>query len=91
MGFSCCQNQVKSLSEEKEALKQQLDSSTSTVAILQEKNTKLQRELAESKKEQDDLLVLLADQDQTISAQKMKLKDFGVAVSKGMDPVSSWV
>nr|XP_030128098.3 general vesicular transport factor p115 isoform X6 [Taeniopygia guttata] len=81
-------NQVKSLSEEKEALKQQLDSSTSTVAILQEKNTKLQRELAESKKEQDDLLVLLADQDQTISAQKMKLKDFGVAVEDEDDTES---
>ncbi|XP_053796093.1 general vesicular transport factor p115 isoform X3 [Vidua chalybeata] len=81
-------NQVKSLSEEKESLKQQLDSSTSTVAILQEKNSKLQRELAESKKEQDDLLVLLADQDQTISAQKMKLKDFGVAVEDEDDTES---
>lgn len=81
-------SQVKSLSEEKESLKQQLDSSTSTVAILQEKNSKLQRELAESKKEQDDLLVLLADQDQTISAQKMKLKDFGVAVEDEDDTES---
>lgn len=89
--FPCCQSQVKALSEEKESLKQQLDSSTSTVAILQDKNSRLEREVAESKKEQDDLLVLLADQDQKISAQKMKLKDFGVAVSQEMDLGSSWV
>ncbi|XP_030803600.1 general vesicular transport factor p115 isoform X6 [Camarhynchus parvulus] len=81
-------SQVKALSEEKESLKQQLDSSTSTVAILQDKNSRLEREVAESKKEQDDLLVLLADQDQKISAQKMKLKDFGVAVEDEDDTES---
>ncbi|NWI97533.1 USO1 factor, partial [Pitta sordida] len=73
-------SQVKALSEEKESLKQHLDSSSSTVAILQDEKSKLQREVAESKKEQDDLLVLLADQDQKISALKMKLKDLGVPV-----------
>lgn len=83
--FPCCQNEVKALSEEKESLKQHLDSSSSTVAILQDEKSKLQREVAESKKEQDDLLVLLADQDQKISALKIKLKDLGVPVSKGMD------
>lgn len=83
--FPCCQSEVKALSEEKESLKQHLDSSSSTVAILQDEKSKLQREVAESKKEQDDLLVLLADQDQKISALKMKLKDLGVPVSKGMN------
>ncbi|XP_075606923.1 general vesicular transport factor p115 isoform X9 [Balearica regulorum gibbericeps] len=73
-------NEVKALSEEKESLKQHLDSSSSTVAILQDEKSKLQREVAESKKEQDDLLVLLADQDQKLSALKMTLKDLGVPV-----------
>ncbi|KAJ7397993.1 general vesicular transport factor p115 isoform X6 [Pitangus sulphuratus] len=73
-------SEVKALSEEKESLKQHLDSSSSTVAILQDEKSKLQREVAESKKEQDDLLVLLADQDQKISALKIKLKDLGVPV-----------
>uniref|UniRef100_A0A8C0HPY8 General vesicular transport factor p115 n=1 Tax=Buteo japonicus TaxID=224669 RepID=A0A8C0HPY8_9AVES len=82
--FSCCQSEVKALSEEKESLKQHLDSSSSTVAILQDEKNKLQQEVAESKKEQDDLLVLLADQDQKLSALKIKLKDLGVPVSKTM-------
>ncbi|KAJ7412520.1 general vesicular transport factor p115 isoform X1 [Willisornis vidua] len=73
-------SQVKALSEEKESLRQHLDSSSSTVAILQEEKSKLQREVAESKKEQDDLLVLLADQDLKISALKIKLKDLGFPV-----------
>ncbi|NWX18955.1 USO1 factor, partial [Aegotheles bennettii] len=73
-------SEVKALSEEKESLKQHLDSSSSTVAILQDEKTKLQQEVAESKKEQDDLLVLLADQDQKLSALKIKLKDLGVPV-----------
>ncbi|KAM6361219.1 general vesicular transport factor p115 isoform 5-T5 [Alca torda] len=71
-------SEVKALSEEKESLKQHLDSSSSTVAILQDEKSKLQQEVAESKKEQDDLLVLLADQDQKLSALKIKLKDLGV-------------
>lgn len=89
--FSCCQSEVKALSEEKASLKQHLDSSNSTVAILQDEKSKLQQEVAESKKEQDDLLVLLADQDQKLSALKNKLKDLGVPVSKTMFQVSSRV
>ncbi|XP_069711124.1 general vesicular transport factor p115 isoform X3 [Phaenicophaeus curvirostris] len=73
-------SEVKALSEEKESLKQHLDSASSTVAILQDEKSKLQQEVAESKKEQDDLLVLLADQDQKLSALKIKLKDLGVPV-----------
>ncbi|XP_053921152.1 general vesicular transport factor p115 isoform X3 [Cuculus canorus] len=73
-------SEVKVLSEEKESLKQHLDSASSTVAILQDEKSKLQQEVAESKKEQDDLLVLLADQDQKLSALKIKLKDLGVPV-----------
>ncbi|XP_037247859.1 general vesicular transport factor p115 isoform X5 [Falco rusticolus] len=73
-------SEVKALSEEKESLKQHLDSSSSTVAILQDEKSKLQQEVAESKKEQDDLLVLLADQDQKLSALKVKLKDLGVPI-----------
>ncbi|XP_033369431.1 general vesicular transport factor p115 isoform X9 [Parus major] len=81
-------SEVQALSEEKEALKQHLDSSSSTVAILQDEKSKLQREVAESKKEQDDLLVLLADQDQKISALKIKLKDLGVPVEDEDDTES---
>ncbi|XP_019389843.1 PREDICTED: general vesicular transport factor p115 isoform X2 [Crocodylus porosus] len=73
-------NEVKALSEEKAALKQQLDSSSSTVAILQDEKSKLQQEVAESKKEQDDLLVLLADQDQKIVKLKSTLKELGEPV-----------
>ncbi|XP_075278179.1 general vesicular transport factor p115 isoform X2 [Opisthocomus hoazin] len=73
-------SEVKALSEEKESLKQHLDSSSSTVAVLQDEKSKLQQEVAESKKEQDDLLVLLADQDQKLSALKIKLKDLGLPV-----------
>ncbi|XP_019372342.1 PREDICTED: general vesicular transport factor p115, partial [Gavialis gangeticus] len=73
-------NEVKALSEEKATLKQQLDSSNSTVAILQDEKSKLQQEVAESKKEQDDLLVLLADQDQKIVKLKSTLKELGEPV-----------
>ncbi|NWH66218.1 USO1 factor, partial [Geococcyx californianus] len=72
-------SEVKALSEEKESLKQHLDSTSSTVAILQDEKNKLQQEVAESKKEQDDLLVLLADQDQKLSVMKSRLKDFGAS------------
>lgn len=58
-------------------LEQQLASSTSTVAILQTEKAKLQTEVQESKKEQDDLLMLLADQDQKIFSLKQRLKDLG--------------
>ncbi|XP_043825689.1 general vesicular transport factor p115 isoform X2 [Dromiciops gliroides] len=70
-------NEVKALSEEKTSIKQQLDSSNSTIAILQNEKSKLQVGLAKSSKEQDDLLVLLADQDQKIISLKSKLKELG--------------
>ncbi|XP_061444835.1 general vesicular transport factor p115 isoform X1 [Rhineura floridana] len=81
-------NEIAALSEEKASLKQQLDSSNSTVAILQNEKTKLQQEVAESKKEQDDLLVLLADQDQKIIALKNKLKELGEPVEDEDDTES---
>ncbi|XP_065261018.1 general vesicular transport factor p115 isoform X3 [Emys orbicularis] len=73
-------SEVKALSEEKALLKQHLDSSNSTAAVLQDEKSKLQQDVAESKKEQDDLLVLLADQDQKILALKNKLKELGQPV-----------
>ncbi|XP_075947476.1 general vesicular transport factor p115 isoform X3 [Anarhichas minor] len=72
--------EAKSLSESQAELEQQLASATSTVAILQTEKAKLQTEVQESKKEQDDLLMLLADQDQKIHALKLKLKDLGETV-----------
>lgn len=75
------QNEIVGLTEERTMLKQQLDSANSTVAILQTERSTLQQEVAESKKEQDDLLVLLADQDQKIIALKSKLKELGEPVS----------
>lgn len=77
---SSVQGESKSLSESRAELEQQLASSTSTVAILQTEKAKLQTELQESKKEQDDLLMLLADQDQKIHSLKQKLKDLGEPV-----------
>ncbi|XP_029920098.1 general vesicular transport factor p115 isoform X2 [Myripristis murdjan] len=69
--------EVRSLSESRAGLEQQLASATSTVAILQTEKGKLQTEVQESKKEQDDLLMLLADQDQKIHSLKQRLKDLG--------------
>lgn len=74
------QADAKILSESRAELEQQLASSTSTVAILQTEKAKLQTEVQESKKEQDDLLMLLADQDQKIFSLKQRLKDLGEAV-----------
>lgn len=70
-------NEIRVLSEERAAIKKQLDSSNSTIAVLQNEKNKLEMDMADSKKEQDDLLVLLADQDQKIFSLKTKLKDFG--------------
>uniref|UniRef100_A0A8C6Y238 General vesicular transport factor p115 n=1 Tax=Naja naja TaxID=35670 RepID=A0A8C6Y238_NAJNA len=75
-----CKNEIARLSEEKTSFKQQLESSNSTVAILKNEKSKLQQEIAESKKEQDDFLVLLADQDQKIIGLKNKLKELGEPV-----------
>uniref|UniRef100_A0A8C5BLE2 General vesicular transport factor p115 n=1 Tax=Gadus morhua TaxID=8049 RepID=A0A8C5BLE2_GADMO len=72
--------EVQGLTEGRAGMEQQLASATSTVAILQAEKAKLQGELQESKKEQDDLLMLLADQDQKIHSLKQKLKDLGEAV-----------
>ncbi|XP_059503263.1 general vesicular transport factor p115 isoform X3 [Stegostoma tigrinum] len=73
-------DQVKILTEEKKSLDQQLASTNSTIAILETDKRKLQQELTESKKEQDDLLVLLADQDQKIFGFKNRLKELGEPV-----------
>ncbi|XP_069599572.1 general vesicular transport factor p115 isoform X5 [Ranitomeya imitator] len=70
----------KALSEEKSSLKRELDAAQSTSAILQDEKQKLTQEVAESKKEQDDLLILLADQDQKILSLKNKLKGLGEQV-----------
>lgn len=75
------QEEAKSSSQCRAELEQQLASSTSTVAILQTEKAKLQTEVQESKKEQDDLLMLLADQDQKIHALKQKLRDLGEPVN----------
>ncbi|KAI1883621.1 hypothetical protein AGOR_G00233460 [Albula goreensis] len=69
--------EVKRLSESRANMEQQLASANSTVAIVQAEKTKLQEEVSESKKEQDDLLMLLADQDQKITSLKSKLKELG--------------
>lgn len=76
------QDEAKSLLESRAELEQQLASSTSTVAILQTEKAKLQTEVQESKKEQDDLLMLLADQDQKIQNLKERLKDLGEPVHR---------
>ncbi|KAK2817165.1 hypothetical protein Q5P01_025356 [Channa striata] len=70
----------KRLSGSRADLEQQLASATSTVAILQTEKAKLQTEVQESKKEQDDLLMLLADQDQKILSLKQRLKGLGETV-----------
>ncbi|XP_068614227.1 general vesicular transport factor p115-like [Brachionichthys hirsutus] len=74
------EEEAKLSSESLAAMEQQHASATSTAAILQTENAKLQRELQESKKEQDDLLMLLADQDQKNVALKKRLKGLGETV-----------
>ncbi|XP_015262756.1 PREDICTED: general vesicular transport factor p115 isoform X2 [Gekko japonicus] len=81
-------NEIVGLAEERTSLKQQLDSANSTAAILRTEKSALQQEIAESKKEQDDLLVLLADQDQKIVALKNKLKELGEPVEDEEDTES---
>ncbi|XP_076584867.1 general vesicular transport factor p115 isoform X4 [Chaetodon auriga] len=72
--------EAKRLSESRAELEQQLASANSTAAILQTEKAKLQTEVQESKKEQDDLLMLLADQDQKINSLKQRLKALGETV-----------
>uniref|UniRef100_A0A3B3YQ34 General vesicular transport factor p115 n=1 Tax=Poecilia mexicana TaxID=48701 RepID=A0A3B3YQ34_9TELE len=74
--------EMEQLKESRSGLEQQLAAATSTVAILQTEKAKLQTEVQESKKEQDDLLMLLADQDQKIHSLKQRLKDLGETVRK---------
>ncbi|KAL7878163.1 hypothetical protein SRHO_G00048060 [Serrasalmus rhombeus] len=71
------QEEVRSLTESRAAMEKELAAATSTATILQMEKSKLQQEVAESKKEQDDLLMLLADQDQKILSLKQRLKDLG--------------
>ncbi|XP_076003964.1 general vesicular transport factor p115 isoform X2 [Genypterus blacodes] len=72
--------EARSLSQGRADLEQELASATSTVAILQTEQTKLQTEVQDSKKEQDDLLMLLADQDQKITSLRQRLKLLGEPV-----------
>nr|XP_057936781.1 general vesicular transport factor p115 isoform X4 [Doryrhamphus excisus] len=72
--------EVRGLTEGRVQLEQQAASATSSVAILQREKAKLQTDLQESKKEQDDLLMLLADQDQKILSLKERLKELGETV-----------
>uniref|UniRef100_A0A087X5G3 General vesicular transport factor p115 n=2 Tax=Poecilia formosa TaxID=48698 RepID=A0A087X5G3_POEFO len=72
--------EMEQLKESRSGLEQQLAAATSTAAILQTEKAKLQTEVQESKKEQDDLLMLLADQDQKIHSLKQRLKDLGETV-----------
>ncbi|KAI5625226.1 general vesicular transport factor p115 [Silurus asotus] len=74
------QEEVRSHSESRAQLEKELAEANSTVAILQTEKTKLQQEVSESKKEQDDLLVLLADQDQKIFSLKQRLKNLGETI-----------
>uniref|UniRef100_A0AAY4AWK6 General vesicular transport factor p115 n=1 Tax=Denticeps clupeoides TaxID=299321 RepID=A0AAY4AWK6_9TELE len=76
----CFQDELTSLSSNRTALDTELASANSTVAILQAEKTKLQNEVQETKKEQDELLMLLADQDQKILSLKQKLKDLGETI-----------
>ncbi|XP_028834121.1 general vesicular transport factor p115 isoform X6 [Denticeps clupeoides] len=73
-------DELTSLSSNRTALDTELASANSTVAILQAEKTKLQNEVQETKKEQDELLMLLADQDQKILSLKQKLKDLGETI-----------
>ncbi|CAK6433063.1 unnamed protein product [Pipistrellus nathusii] len=70
-------NEIKALSEERTSIKEQLDSSNSTIVILQNEKNQLEVNIKDAKKEQDDLLVLLADQDQKILSLKDRLKELG--------------
>ncbi|KAM4050994.1 general vesicular transport factor p115 isoform 2-T2 [Anomaloglossus baeobatrachus] len=78
--LSSLKDEHKALAEEKSSLKRELDAAQSTTAILQDEKLKLAQEVTESKKEQDDLLILLADQDQKILSLKNKLKELGEQV-----------
>uniref|UniRef100_A0A8C2CEV7 General vesicular transport factor p115 n=1 Tax=Cyprinus carpio TaxID=7962 RepID=A0A8C2CEV7_CYPCA len=65
---------------QKEVMEKELASASSTAAVMQTEKSQLQQELQESKKEQDDLLMLLADQDQKILSLKHRLKGLGETI-----------
>uniref|UniRef100_A0A9J7ZVX5 General vesicular transport factor p115 n=1 Tax=Cyprinus carpio carpio TaxID=630221 RepID=A0A9J7ZVX5_CYPCA len=71
---------VQALLERKEVMEKELASASSTAAVMQTEKSQLQQELQESKKEQDDLLMLLADQDQKILSLKHRLKGLGETI-----------
>uniref|UniRef100_A0A8C1WHH3 General vesicular transport factor p115 n=1 Tax=Cyprinus carpio TaxID=7962 RepID=A0A8C1WHH3_CYPCA len=71
---------VQALLERKEVMEKELASASSTAAVMQTEKNQLQQELQESKKEQDDLLMLLADQDQKILSLKHRLKGLGETI-----------
>nr|XP_046181358.1 general vesicular transport factor p115 isoform X6 [Oncorhynchus gorbuscha] len=81
--------ECRGLREGHAGLEQQLASATSTVAIEQTEKTKLQQEVQESKKEQDDLLMLLADQDQKILNLKQRLRDLGETIDEDEDELDA--
>lgn len=85
MSISTSQEEVQVLTEGRAQLEQQAASATSSAAILQTEMAKLEADLLESKKEQDDLLMLLADQDQKIQNLKKRLKDLGQTVYSRTD------
>uniref|UniRef100_A0A8C2CHF1 General vesicular transport factor p115 n=1 Tax=Cyprinus carpio TaxID=7962 RepID=A0A8C2CHF1_CYPCA len=72
--------EVQALLERKEVMEKELASASSTAAVMQTEKSQLQQELQESKKEQDDLLMLLADQDQKILSLKHRLKGLGETI-----------
>ncbi|XP_061536134.1 general vesicular transport factor p115 isoform X2 [Phycodurus eques] len=72
--------EVRGLTEGRAQLEQQAASATSSAAILQTETAKLEADVLESKKEQDDLLMLLADQDQKIHNLRQRLKGLGEMV-----------
>ncbi|XP_038837765.1 general vesicular transport factor p115 isoform X1 [Salvelinus namaycush] len=81
--------ECRGLREGHAGLEQQLASAQSTVAIEQTEKTKLQQEVQESKKEQDDLLMLLADQDQKILNLKQRLRDLGETIDEDEDDLDA--
>uniref|UniRef100_A0A8C7P6V3 General vesicular transport factor p115 n=1 Tax=Oncorhynchus mykiss TaxID=8022 RepID=A0A8C7P6V3_ONCMY len=83
------QEECRGLREGHAGLEQQLASAQSTVAIEQTEKTKLQQEVQESKKEQDDLLMLLADQDQKILNLKQRLRDLGETIDEDEDELDA--
>ncbi|XP_062851535.1 general vesicular transport factor p115 [Trichomycterus rosablanca] len=74
------QEELRALLESKVHMEKELAAANSTAAILQAEKEKLQQDVSESKKEQDDLLMLLADQDQKIFSLKQRLKDLGQTI-----------